>query len=87
MRASERMRGPPPLFIDTKRGEVHIQREEKVVVSPRIGGAQRMSIVGSTLWGTGDHGAGCAAVLGVVLGLAEIAPASWQLQRASWWLL
>ena len=87
MRASEHMRGPPPPFIDTKRGGVHVRREEEVVVSPRIGGAQQMSIVVSTLWGTGNHGAGCAAVLGVVLGLAEIAPASWQLQRASWWLL
>jgi len=30
---------------------------------------------------------GVAVVLGVVLGLAEIALASWQLQRATWWLL
>ena len=67
MRASERMRGPPPPFIDTKRGGVHVRREEEVVVSPRIGGAQRMSIVGSTLWGTGDYGAGRAALLGGVL--------------------
>jgi len=30
---------------------------------------------------------GVAVVLEVVLGLAEIMPASWQLQRAAWWLL
>ena len=30
---------------------------------------------------------GMAAVLGVVLGPAETVPASWQLQRAAWWLL
>ena len=70
MRASERMRGPPPPFIDTKRGGVHVRRGEEVIVSPRIGGAQRMSTVGSTLWGTGDHGAGHAVVLGVIVGLA-----------------
>ena len=27
---------------------------------------------------------GVAVVLGIVLGLAEIAPASWRLQRAAW---
>ena len=84
MRAFERMRGPPPLFIDTKRGEVHVRREEEVVVSPRIGGAQQMSIVVSTLWGMVP---GVAVILGIILGLAEIAPASWQLQRAAWWLM
>ena len=76
MRASERMRGPPPPFIDTKRGGVYVRRKEEVVVSPRIGGAQQMPTVGSTLWGTGDHDAGCAAVLGGVLGLAEIVSVS-----------
>jgi hypothetical protein len=36
---------------------------------------------------TGDHGAGRVVVLGVVLGLTEIAPAYWQFQRAVWGLL
>ena len=36
---------------------------------PRIAGVQWSSTVGSTLWGM-------AVVLGIVLGLAEIAPAS-----------
>ena len=70
MRASERMRGLAPPFIDTKRGGVHVRREEEVVVSPRIRGAQRMSTVGSTLCGTGDHGAGRAVILGVIVRLA-----------------
>jgi len=30
---------------------------------------------------------GVAVVLGIVLGLAEITPVSWQPQRAAWWLL
>jgi hypothetical protein len=41
----------------------------KSLSSPRIGGAQRMSSVGSTLCGTGDHGAGRAVVLVDVLAL------------------
>src|SRR6185312_1693792 len=49
--------------------------------SPRIAGVQWSSTVGSTLWGMAP---GVAVVLGIVLGLAEIAPASWQLQRAAW---
>jgi hypothetical protein len=40
--------------------------------------------VGSTLWGMAP---GMAVVLGIVLGLTEIAPASWWLQRAAWSLL
>ena len=47
--------------------------------SPQISGT-----VGSTLWGMAP---GVAVVLGIVLGLAEIAPASWRLQRAAWSLL
>ena len=49
--------------------------------SPRIAGVQWSSTVGSTLWGMAP---GVAVVLGIVLGLAEIAPASWRLQRAAW---
>ena len=52
--------------------------------SPRITGVQWSSTVGSTLWGMAP---GVAVVLGIVLGLAEIAPASWRLQRAAWSLL
>ena len=62
-------------------------RGKKSSSSPKIGGAQWMSTVGSTLWGTGDHGAGHAVVLGGILGLAEIAPASLWLLQASWRLL
>ena len=40
---------------------------------PRIAGVQWSSTVGSTLWGMAS---GVAIVLGIVLGLAEIAPAS-----------
>ena len=52
--------------------------------SPQIAGVQWSSTVGSTLWGMAP---GVAVVLGIVLGLAEIAPASWRLQRAAWSLL
>ena len=52
--------------------------------SPRIAGVQWSSTVGSTLWGMAP---GVAIVLGIVLGLVEIAPASWRLQRAAWSLL
>ena len=54
---------------------------------PRIGGVQWSTTVESTLWSTGDHGAGRAGVLGIVLGPAEIVLASlWPLQMA-WWSL
>jgi hypothetical protein len=52
--------------------------------SPRNAGVQWSSTVGSTLWGMAP---GVAVVLGIVLGLAEIAPASWRLQRVAWSLL
>ena len=48
---------------------------------PRIAGVQWSSTVGITLWGMAS---GVAVVLGVVLGLAEIAPASRQPQQAVW---
>jgi len=40
---------------------------------PQIVGVQWSSTVGSTLWGMAS---GVAVILGIVLGLAEIAPAS-----------
>ena len=49
----------------------------EVVVLPRIVGVQWLDTVGSTLWGG-------AVVLDVVHDLAEIAPASCQLQQAVW---
>ena len=52
--------------------------------SPRITGLQWSSTVESALWGMAP---GVAVILGIVLGLAEIAPASWRLQRAAWSLL
>ena len=48
---------------------------------PRIAGVQWSSTVGSTLWGMAS---GVAIILGIVLGLAEIAPASCQPQQAMW---
>ena len=48
----------------------------------RIAGVQWSSTVGSTLMAPG-----VTVALGFVLGLAEIAPASWRLQRAAWSLL
>ena len=53
----------------------------EVVISPQIAGVQWSNTVGSTLWGTAS---GVAVVLDVVHGLAEIAPASCQLQQAVW---
>ena len=52
--------------------------------SPRIAGMQWSSTVESTLWGMAP---GVAVILGIVLSLAEIAPASLQLQRVAWSLL
>ena len=45
----------------------------KVVIFPRIAGVQWSNTVESALWGIAS---GVAVVLGVVLGLPEIAPAS-----------
>ena len=53
------------------------RREEKSSSFPRIAGVQWSSTVESTLWGM-------AVILGIVLGPAEIAPASWHLQRVAW---
>ena len=72
---------PPPPFIVTKRDGVHAQGIVEVVVFPRIAGVQWSNTVGSTLWGMAS---GVAVVLGVVFGLAEIAPASCQPQQVAW---
>ena len=72
---------PPPPFIVTRRDGVHEQRIVEVVVFPRITGVQWSNTVGSTLWGMAS---GVAVVLGIVLDLVEIAPASCQPQQAAW---
>ena len=48
---------------------------------PRIAGVQWSSTVGSTLWGMAS---GVVVVLGIVLDLMEIAPASYQPLQAAW---
>ena len=53
----------------------------EVVVFPGIAGVQWSNTVGSTLWGMAS---GVAVVLDIVLGLAEIAPASCHPQQAAW---
>ena len=53
----------------------------EVVFFLRIAGVQWSSTVGSTLWGMTS---GVAVILGIVLGLEEIAPASCQPQQAAW---
>ena len=63
------------------------RREGEVVILPRIGGVQRPNTVESTLRVLEIVAPGVAVVLGVVLGLAEIAPVSWQPRRVVWWLL
>jgi hypothetical protein len=72
---------PPPPFIVTRRDGVHAQGSVEVVISPRIMGVQWSSTVESTLWGMAS---GVAVVLGIVLGLAEIAPASCLPQQSAW---
>ena len=61
-----------------------LRRSWKSSSSPRIAGVQWSSTVESILRGMAP---GVAVVLGVVLGLAEIAPVSLSLQRAAWSLL
>ena len=60
---------------------MHEQGIVEVVIFPRIAGVQWSNTVGSTLWGMAS---GVAIVLGIVLDLAEIAPASSQPQQAAW---
>jgi len=48
---------------------------------PRIAGVQWSNTVGNILR---DMASGVAVVLGIVLGLADIAPASCQPQQAAW---
>ena len=73
---------PPPPFIDTRRGGVHVWEGGEVVVLPRIGGVQWSTTVESIPRVLEIMAPGVAVVLGVVLGLAEITPVSWQLQWA-----
>ena len=54
---------------------------QKSSCSPRAVGIQQSSTVGSTLRGMAS---GVVVVLGIVLVLAEIAPASRQPQQAAW---
>ena len=63
---------------------MHGRRSQKSSCFPRIAGVQWSSTVESTLW---RMASGMAVVLGVVLGLAEIAPVSLWLLQASWRLL
>ena len=56
----------------------------EVVVFPRIAGVQWSNTVESTLWGMASV---VAVVLDIVLGVAEIAPASCQPQQMAWLLL
>jgi hypothetical protein len=60
------------------------RRSWKSSSSPRIAGVQWSSTVRNILWGMVPD---VAVVLDIVLGLAEIAPAFWWLQRAAWSLL
>ena len=53
----------------------------EVVVSPRIAGVQWSDTIESTLWGMVS---GVAVVLDVVIGPAEIAPASCQPLQVAW---
>ena len=60
---------------------MYMQGNVEVVVFPRIAGVQWSNTVGSTLWGLAS---GMVDVLDIVLGLAEIAPASCQPQQVAW---
>ena len=53
----------------------------EVVVFPRIAGVQWSDTIESTLWGMA---LGVAAIVDIVLGLAEIVPASCQSLRVAW---
>ena len=72
---------PPPPFIDTRRDGYMYRGSRKSSCSPRAVGIQQSSTVGSTLWGMASS---VVVVLGIVLDLAEIAPASCQPQQAAW---
>ena len=78
---------PASPFYRHKEGRSTCMGRSKVVVLPRIGGAQWVTTVESTLQVTEEHGTGRGGCPGRRPDLAEIALASWQLQRAAWWLL
>ena len=70
-------RSPPPPFIDTRRGRVHVRGvSEAIAFSPNFG-VQWSATVESTLWGTGEYGVGHGSCPGQPISLAEIAPVSW----------
>ena len=71
----------PPPFIVTRMGGVHEWGNLEVIVFPRIVEAQWLNTVGSTLWGIAPV---VAVVLDIVLGPAEITPASCQPLQAAW---
>ena len=58
-----------------------MSRSVEVVVFPRIAGVQWSNTVESTLW---DMALGVAIVLAIILGLAEIAPASCLPLQSAW---
>ena len=67
-------RTPASSFYSHKEGRCTMHRGSwKSSSFPRIAGVLWSGTVGSTLWGMAS---GVAVVLGIVLGLAEIAPAS-----------
>ena len=72
---------PPPPFIDTKRDGVHVQGIVEVVVFPPNRGGAVVEHCGKYTVGMAS---GVAVILGIVLGLAEITPASYQSQQAAW---
>ena len=71
----------PAPFIITRRDGVHAQGNVEVVGFSRIAGVQWSSTMESTLWGMAS---GVAIVLGIVLGLGEITPASYLPQQSAW---
>ena len=75
-------------FYRHKKGRSTCTRRSKVVVfSPNRGRAVGDYCRKYTMGALKSMAPGMAVVLGVIFGLAEITPASWQLQRTTWWLL
>ena len=71
---------PPPPFIDTRRDGVHAHGIVEVVVFPSNREGAVVEHCGKYTVG---YTPGVTVVLGIVLGLAEIAPTSWRPQRAA----
>ena len=70
---SQRVRGPPPPFIDTRRGGVHVWEISKVIVFPPNWGCAVDEHCGKYTVG---YGVECGSRPGKLPGLAEIAPVS-----------